>query len=245
MKMTLDFTKQLMASQQERLADLRYYTGKIDGDGGPLTKLAFVDFKSAHSMLARDYPGPLTMKTLWSGGAKPREVAKDRVGDTPNLTEARRLMGVSEVPGVGNNPTIMGWAKDLDQWYPGDDVPWCGLFVAHCQKVGFPNEPQNFNRLGARAWEAYGQNLGKMDIPPLGSVCRLWRTHLTKSWNGHVFIVTGYSREAVRGIGGNQSDTTSELWFPKDRVLGYNVPNGLDWKPAPLAKTGEFSKNEA
>ncbi len=239
------FEEQLMMSQQERLADLRYYTGKIDGDGGSLTKIAFTDFKRDHGLLVREYPGPITMKTLWGATAKPRALAKNVEGEPPNLTEARRLLGVSEVPGAGNNPTIMQWAKDLDQWYPGDDVPWCGLFVAHCMKIGFPDVPQDFNRLGARAWEAYGQDLGIVDVPPLGSVCRLWRTHKTKSWNGHVFIVNGYSKDAVRGIGGNQSDTTSESWFPKDRVLGYNIVRGIEWKSAPLAKTGEFSKNEA
>lgn len=234
-----------MASQQERLADLNYYTGKIDGDGGTLTKLAFTDFKRENGLAPRDYPGPITMGILWGkdAKAKPKPVVSK---DEPLwLAEARRLVGVTEVPGPGNNPTIMQWAKDLDQWYPGDDTAWCGLFVAHCMKVGAPEVPQNFNRLGARAWEAYGSDLGKMNVPPLGAVCRLWRTHPTKSWHGHVFIVTGYSSDAVRGIGGNQSDTTSELWFPKNRVLGYSYPTGYDWKPAPLAKAGEFSKNEA
>lgn len=241
----LDFTKQMMATQQERLADLLYYTGKIDGDGGSLTKMAVTDFKVAHGMLSRDYPGPLTMKTLWGVTAKPKELPQSIEDEPRNLAEARRLLGVTEVLGPNNNPTIMGWAKDLDQWYPGDDIAWCGLFVGHCQKVGFPDEPQQFNRLGARAWEAYGQDIGIVEAPPLGGVCRLWRTHKTKSWNGHVFLVTGYAKDAVRGIGGNQSDTVSELWFPKSRVLGYSIPTGFAWKPAPLAKVGEFSKNEA
>lgn len=241
----LDFTEQLMASQQEKLADLKYYTGKIDGIGGSLTKLAFTDFKDNHTLLARPYPGPVTMGTLWGKNAKPKPTPV-RIKDDPLwLSEARRLVGVTEVPGSGNNPTIMKWAKDLDQWYPGDDTAWCGLFVAHCMKVGAPDEAQNFNRLGARAWKDYGEDLSIMSIPPLGAVCRLWRTHPTKSWHGHVFLVTGYSEDAVRGIGGNQSDTTSESWFPKSRVLGYNIPTGFQWKPAPLAKTGEFSKNEA
>ncbi len=136
----------------------------------------------------------------------------------------------------------MRWARDLDQWYPGDDVPWCGLFIAHCMNVGAPDEPQDFNRLGARAWGGYGEDAGG---PQLGAICTLWRTHPTRSWNGHVLIITGQSADAIRGIGGNQGDAVSEAWFSRARVLTFRQPTGAVLVPAPTARTGELSTNEA
>ena len=96
------------------------------------------------------------MEVLWGAGAKAAPVPVAVDNEPPWLTEARSLLGTPETPGSANNPAIMEWARNLDQWYPGDDVPWCGLFVAHCMSVGAPDEPQAFNRLGARNWLEYG-----------------------------------------------------------------------------------------
>lgn len=238
------FTTELVSSVQSRLAALGYYRLRIDGVSGPGTENAMADFKRAHGLVARPYPGPITLGLLFGPDAKSRPEPEARDGEPKWLTEARRLLGTREVPGAGNNPEIMSWAEDLDQWYPGDDVAWCGLFVAHCMSVGAPNEPQDFNRLGARQWLNYGVT-PKEANPPLGSICVLWRTHPTKSWNGHVFLVTGQSDNAIRGIGGNQSDAVTETWFARDRVLGIRVPAGYVGDPAPRAKTGTLSTNEA
>lgn len=237
----MDFNQQLIASQQGRLADLRYYRGRIDGACGPMTLNAFSDFKAAHGLRARPMPGPVTMASLWSADAKPAPAPVANGNEPPWLVEARRLMGTREVPGARNNPVIMGWARDLDQWYPGDDVAWCGLFVAHCMAAGAPNVPQNFNRLGARAWLGYGEETSEY----AGAIAVFWRTHPTKSWNGHVAIVTGTSDSAVRVIGGNQSDNVTETWIDRDRLLGYRAPPGWVGVTAPRARTGVLSTNEA
>lgn len=237
----MSFIRDLTATTQGRLADLNYYKGIIDGVEGPMTENAMSRFKGLHGFRERPYPGPLTLATLWSDEAKaaPAPVARGR--EPAWLSEARSLLGTRETPGSASNPEIMKWARDLDQWYPGDDVPWCGLFVAHCMAAGAPNESQDFNRLGARNWLGFGEDQG----PMLGSVCVLWRTHETRSWNGHVFIATGISNGAVRGIGGNQSDNVTETWFSLDRVLGYRVPQGFQGVPLPRATPGQLSTNEA
>jgi uncharacterized protein (TIGR02594 family) len=138
----------------------------------------------------------------------------------------------------------MKWAMDLDIWYPGDETPWCGLFVAQCMTHGAPLEAQDFNRLGARAWLEYGV-AAPTSPPPLGGVGVLWRTHPTKSWHGHVFIITGYSSNAIRGIGGNQSNSVSETWFSRDRLLGVRAPADVALTSAPIAEVGMLSVNEA
>lgn len=237
----MTFCKDAAAAIQSRLAELGYYRLRIDGDPGPGTSRAVVDFKAAHGLLARDFIGPKTLAALFSADARPAPIPVPIRNEPLWLAEARRLLGTREAPGAASNPTIMNWARNLDQWYPGDDMPWCGLFVAHCMAVGAPNEPQDFNRLGARQWLNYGVSAGA----DVGAVCVLWRTHPTKSGNGHVFIVTGQSADAIRGIGGNQSDNVTEEWFARDRVLGFRRPEGAVLNPAPTAATGTLSRNES
>jgi uncharacterized protein (TIGR02594 family) len=235
------FDDQLVATTQGRLADLGWYKGKVDGDEGPMTENALARFKAAHGMRERPYPGPLTMATLWGSAAKVAPAPVAMSCEPSWLAEARSLLGTREVRGAGNSATIMKWARDLDQWYTGDDVPWCGLFVAHCMSVGAPDEPQDFNRLGARAWLEFGEDCGAK----MGAVAVFWRTHKTRSWNGHVAILTGESDTAYRVIGGNQSDNVTETWIAKSRILGFRAPVGWSGSKAPTASTGQLSTNEA
>jgi len=245
----MTFTEELISSQQGRLADLGYYAGRIDGIPAAATQNAMSRFKAAHGMRDRPYPGPLTMAALWSSAAKPAPIPQPLGHDPAWLTEARSLLGTREVPGAANNPTIMSWAQDLDQWYPGDDTAWCGLFMAHIMSVGAPHEPQPFNRLGARNWMEYGVDALNGQDPltadlPLGGGAVFWRTHPIRSWHGHVATITGQSETGVRVIGGNQSDNVTETWFDRDRLLGVRGPSGHVFVSAPRAATGRLSERE-
>jgi len=237
----MTFTRDLIRTTQGRLADLGYYAGQLDGVTGSATESAMTRFKAAHGYRARSFPGELTLTALWAETAKRAPLPEAFGHDPAWLSEARALLGTREVPGAANNPAIMGWARDLDQWYPGDDVPWCGLFVAHCMARGAPQEPQAFNRLGARAWLEYGKACEAVT----GAIAVFWRTHPTKSWNGHVAILTGQSDSALRVIGGNQSDNVTETWIARDRLLGFRAPAGFTGNPAPTARQGVLSINEA
>lgn len=72
------------------------------------------------------------------------------------LVEAVKNLGVKEIVGKEHNPTIMKWAVDLGlkSVYSSDEIPWCGLFVAHCcQTAGIEvvNKP-----LWALSWSEWG-----------------------------------------------------------------------------------------
>jgi hypothetical protein len=71
----------------------------------------------------------------------------------------------------------MDWAGNLDLWYPGDDVPWCELFAAHCIASQLPDEPLPDNPLGARNWLKFG----RPHEPSLGAVLVFWRVR-RDSW---------------------------------------------------------------
>lgn len=226
---------------QGRLKALGYYTGAVDGVAGPLTSMAVVEFKRAHGLLARDYIGPLTMLALFSADAKRAPVPEPVAGEPLWLAEARRLMDTREVPGPASNPEIMQWAEDLNQWYPDDSVPWCGLFVAHCMAVGAPSVPQDFNRLGARAWRAYGVPA----MPCIGAIAVFWRTHKTRSVNGHVGFIVGADADSFHILGGNQSDNVTVTRIARSRLLECRAPAGFTGDPdLRPAIGGALSTNE-
>lgn len=211
---------------QTRLKELNWYAGKIDGQSGPLSETAVTDFKRAHGLNPRAFIGPITLTRLFDPAAVARPKPKALHG-LPWLAEAERLKGTKETPGKGNNPVIMEWADDLDQWYPGDDVAWCGLFVAHCMRIGAPLDPQDFNRLGAREWLKFGRAVD----PQRGAILVFWRGSKS-GWTGHVGFYVGEDATAYHVLGGNQSDSVNVARVAKDRLLGARWPKSF-------AATGE------
>lgn len=237
----MEFERQLLSTLQTRLADLGYYKGKIDGVYGPLTSYALIDFKKNNGYLARDYPGILTLSKLFSSEAvrKPQVTGTDT--DPAWMVEAKSLIGTDEWAGNANNPVIMNWAKDLDQWYPADSVAWCGLFVAHCMAVGAPDEPQDFNRLGAREWTKFGE---KKD-PMYGAIGVFWRVS-PNSWQGHVGFLVGQDSSTYHILGGNQSDSVNVTRISKNRLLEFRGPKGWEGdRNLKSVTTGDLSRNEA
>lgn len=54
---------------QQRLQELNYYSGEIDGQFGPGTKEAVIRFQQVHSLEADGVVGPATKELLYSGQA--------------------------------------------------------------------------------------------------------------------------------------------------------------------------------
>lgn len=238
----MTFTNDLVSTVQERLAKLDYYTGPIDGDAGPLTESAMSDFKGQNGLKARPFPGPLTMKALFEKSAVRKPGVKAVSGNPAWMAEAMRLKGVREVPGKGSNQQILDWADDLDIHYPNDDIPWCGLFVAHCMRVGAPNDERPANVLGARNW----QQFGKMAEPSYGAVLVFWRGS-KKGWKGHVGFYVGEDRTAYHVLGGNQSNAVTITRIAKSRLLVARWPESVpvDGKRIHKNADGSLSTNEA
>ncbi|MEL6921112.1 MAG: TIGR02594 family protein [Pseudomonadota bacterium] len=225
---------ELMTAIQMRLSNLGWYAGRVDGREGDLTALAVTDFKRAAGLRARPKIGPITLTRLFASNAPRRPATVRKLSATPWLDEARRLLGVREAEGARNNPAIMDWADALDMHYPGDDVPWCGLFMAHVMAVGAPLDAQNFNRLTARLWLTYGRPVE----PQIGAVLVFWRV-ARDSWQGHVGLYMAEDDEAYHVLGGNQGDAVSVVRIAKDRLLGARYPKSF----APTGKRRRADKN--
>lgn len=200
---------------QRRLAELGFNPGPIDGVRGRNTIRAIKAFQLSKGLVADGIVGYLTTKELFGSTNLPIDTKQT----IPWLAEARRLIGTREIGGKASNPVIMDWADDLDIWYPDDDIPWCGLFVAHCIGSQLPDEPLPDNPLGARNWLKFGRE----SDPVLGSVLVFWRGSKS-GWKGHVGIYSSEDSTTYHVLGGNQSNSVSIARVSKDRLLDARWP---------------------
>ena len=161
----------------------------------------------------------------------------------PILEEALRLYGVREYPGAANNPRIIGWRDELIDAYPdlhwvkdvytGDQVPWCGLFmafVAHRAGHGAPHP----RFLAARSWARWGRPAGL--APALGDVLVFSRGD-PNGRSGHVGLYVGEDDGHLHVLGGNQADSVSITRIAKIRFLEARRPPAVKHRPAgPLVR---------
>lgn len=154
---------------------------------------------------------------------------------------ANSLLGTKEAPGSVNNPVIIGWAKGLGGWigqyYTKDEIPWCGLFVAHCMnKAGLSFSQSS---LSAKAWADWGVPC----LPQVGAVMVF-----TRSGGGHVGFYVSEDNEAYNILGGNQGDKVSVARVAKNRFLEARWPKEVPVPAAPKKVTkklfGFLSGNE-
>jgi uncharacterized protein (TIGR02594 family) len=161
------------------------------------------------------------------------------------LKEAIALYGVKEVPGPGNSPIVMGWAKETNTTYPGDDVAWCGLFMSVCAKRAgwdyFPNK----NALWAKNWAVWGQSV-PIERAMLGDVLVF-----TRDGGGHVGLYVGEDDTHFHVLGGNQSDGVNIMRIEKARCIAVRSAKWKIAQPANVrrvllsAKGAPISTNEA
>ena len=135
----LHVTSPLMAGPdvlkiQERLEELGYPPGPLDGLYGVATASAVAAFQRDNGLEADGIVGKLTRAVLRKG--RPRPGGNGRPGEVVGgekglgaLAEALRHIGVKESP-ANSNRTPFG------KWFGVDGVPWCNMFVSYCFAVG-------------------------------------------------------------------------------------------------------------
>lgn len=156
------------------------------------------------------------------------------------LVEALKLIGTVETPGAANNPTIMGWAREVGvaKVYTADSVPWCGLLMAVVAKRA--GKPLPTSPLWALSWSQWGNPGGQ---PRLGDVLTFKR-----DGGGHVALYVGEDKSTYHVLGGNQSDKVCITRILKTRLHAvrrlYNVMPA-NCRPIVLVSSGAVSENEA
>jgi uncharacterized protein (TIGR02594 family) len=125
--------------------------------------------------------------------------------DPRHTAIARSYLGVREIVGPKNSPTIMGWVKRLGVKILGtvvndDEMAWCGTFQAECMvEAGYKTPPI---AVRAKAWASWGIACA----PQVGAVGVKSRVG-----GGHVFQIVGITADGhwYKALGGNQGNCVS------------------------------------
>ncbi len=133
------------------------------------------------------------------------------------LEIAMAEIGVKEITGAADNPTIVNYAHESGfEWVNDDETPWCSIFMNWCaQKAGLAHS----KKANARSWLTVGN---VVESPEPGDVVIYWRGNV-HSWQGHVGIFIGYDKSGDRifTLGGNQGNQVSITAYPASKLLGF------------------------
>lgn len=141
------------------------------------------------------------------------------------ITEARRHIGTTEIPGVNHNPLILSMWKAIKRGgIKTDEVPWCAAFVGFClENVGIVSS--RFE--SAKSYLDWGRSQA---VPCVGSI-----VVFTRDGGGHVgFVVGKTAGGALLVLGGNQGNQVNVRAFPLDRASGYRWPTAVPEPTDPL-----------
>lgn len=144
-------------------------------------------------------------------------------------------LGTREVPGIRDNPTVLGYYKDAGHsWVEHDETPWCAAFMsAMIARAGYENP----GTLRARDFESYGEHVAPADAKP-GDVCVFSRG--TNPKQGHVAFFVRWDGGGLIVLGGNQGDQVSEARYPQRRLVAIRRGPWNIKPPGVLAKIFEL-----
>lgn len=208
-----------------RLRAAGAYAGLSDGAFGRSVIEALQRYQRAEGLPVTGQADTATVERLQNMEApRATPVAPPTTSpEPPWMREARRYMGIKEIPGPKSNPTILGFAKKLGGWvasyYTNDDTAWCGLFVGNCIAITLPSEPLPANPLGALEWNKFGT---AVQIPAVGAIMTFTRTG-----GGHVGMYVGEDADAFHILGGNQANSVSITRVAKNRLAGIRWPKSV------------------
>lgn len=149
------------------------------------------------------------------------------------VEEARKHLGLKEIPGEQNAPKILQWWRAIKRGgIKRDEVPWCAAFVGGClEAAGIVSSRYE----SAKSYLAWGQQLA---APEYGCIAVFER-----AGGGHVGFVVGQDKTGrLMVLGGNQRDMVCILPFDRSRVAGYRWPSAI---PLPDEALPQFASAQA
>lgn len=154
------------------------------------------------------------------------------------LIEARKDIGLREIPGKQHAPRILKMLVMLKYPFVDDETPWCGTAMAAWMKqAGIEPPPQGYRALN---WANWGVRC-PAQIGAIGVKRR--------QGGNHVFQIVGETpdRRFFKALGANQSNMVNIMDIAKSDVFEIRWPDGIPPMNLPLPKmaAGTISTNEA
>ena len=109
------------------------------------------------------------------------------------IAEARKYVGVKEIPGPKNNPVIQGWLRSLKAWWSDDATSWCGTYTAQVLQACKLSYPKEWYRA-----KAYLSMPVKLDKPAYGCIVVFDRAG--NKYHGRIAALADGAREAGLGL---------------------------------------------
>ncbi|TZG24116.1 TIGR02594 family protein [Sphingomonas montanisoli] len=132
------------------------------------------------------------------------------------LIEARKDLGLKEIPGAQHAPRIINMLKLLRYPFSDDETPWCGTaMAAWMTQAGIAPPPQAYRAANWRDW-------GMPCTPQVGAVGVKSRVG-----GNHVTMIVGITadRKFYKGLGANQSNGVNIADFPVDVIDSFRWPS--------------------
>lgn len=137
------------------------------------------------------------------------------------LSLARAEIGVKEIHGPNDNPTILDYFKAAAHPEIHDDeTPWCAAFVGAMLKRA---NIKPSGSLAALSYASWGQPLAS---PILG--CVGVKKRPGAGWVGHVGFVVGANSSTIFLLGGNTQDRVMVAAFARKEFVGFRWPANIE-----------------
>lgn len=154
------------------------------------------------------------------------------------ITEAKKYIGLKEIPGAKHEPKILQWWKAIKRGgIKTDEVPWCAAFVGGClEAVGIVSSRYE----SAKSYMTWGKPI----LSPVPGCVVVF----SRNGGGHVAFVIGQDRGGnLVCLGGNQGNAVTVAPFAKGRVISYRWPAAVPVpnESLPIMAGGKLSENEA
>lgn len=199
---------------QERLDELGFEPGPIDGMMGPQTESAIVAYKRSRGLRPRPWVGPKTWAKLMGPQPKPMSREEDNGDDLPWMKEGKRVLNLHE---IYDNKELTEWlASDGHALGDPSEFPWCGDFVETAIRSTLPKEKIMKNPYWALNWQKWGIQTK----PTYGCIFSIKRRG-----GGHVGFIVGEDATRYYCLGGNQANRVSIVPTAKNRF----EPKSFRW----------------
>lgn len=152
--------------------------------------------------------------------------------------------GVEEVSGPKANPRIVEYFRGVGRpEITSDEIAWCAAAAGfYLLKAGIPiDQIPKEKRLLARSYAVIGSALPKSQ-PRVGALAVLSRG--SNPAYGHVGFVTGWTKDTIVLLGGNQSNKVCTQHFARSRIVALRWPEPAA-KPKDLEAAGSRTATAA